>query len=78
MFREVGGREKSDNIHCCDSGITGKLPETAKIHNQSGHKFQMTQKKNSMDRRFAGHILHRCAGRENLDPAARADSGEPS
>lgn len=23
-------REKSDNIHCCDSGITGKLPETAK------------------------------------------------
>ena len=34
--------------------------------------------KNSLDRRFAGHILHRCAGRENLDPAARADSGESS
>lgn len=23
-------REKSDNIRCCDSGSTGKLPETAK------------------------------------------------
>ena len=26
----VAEREKSDNIRCCDSGITGKLPETAK------------------------------------------------
>ena len=28
--KRVAEREKSDNIRCCDSGSTGKLPETAK------------------------------------------------
>lgn len=78
-LREVNNyRVKQETSVAATAASQANHRKQQKIHNQSGHKFHMTRKKNSLDRRFAGHILHRCAGRENLDPAARADSGEPS
>ena len=77
-LREVNNyRVKQETSVAATAASQENYRKQQKIHNQSGHKFYMTRK-NSLDRRFAGHILHRCAGRENLDPAARADSGESS